>query len=150
MTGLRRGEACGLRWTDLDLRPGEEHRLVYVLGLTDHPEEIAAVVTRYRDPAQVAAAFDELRADWNGYLVRFTVATPDPEMTEMLNVWNQVQCRTTLNWSRFVSGYETGLGRGMGTRDSAQDTLGTMHSLPGQARRTLTRTWTLQLSLIHI
>ncbi len=36
----------------------------------------------------------------------------------MLNVWNQVQCRTTLYWSRFVSGYETGLGRGMGTRDS--------------------------------
>jgi len=142
--GSPRGNSIGSLCHDLDLRPGEEHRLVYVLGLTDHPEEIAAVVSRYRDPAQLAAAFDELRADWNGYLGRFTVATPDPEMTEMLNVWNQVQCRTTLNWSRFVSGYETGLGRGMGTRDSAQDTLGTMHSLPEQARRTLTRTWTLQ------
>ena len=88
-------------------------------------------MARYRDEAAVERAFDQLRADWDEYLGRFTVETPDPEMTEMLNVWNQVQCRTTLNWSRFVSGYETGLGRGMGTRDSAQDTLGTMHSLPG-------------------
>jgi cellobiose phosphorylase len=142
--GSPRGNAIGSLCHDLELGPGEERGLVYVLGLTDHPEEIAAVVACYREPAEVEGAFDELRADWSAYLGRFTVATPDPEMTEMLNVWNQVQCRTTLNWSRFVSGYETGLGRGMGTRDSAQDTLGTMHSLPVQARRTLTRTWALQ------
>jgi cellobiose phosphorylase len=59
----------------------------------------------------------------------------------MINFWNQVQCRTTLYWSRFVSGYETGLGRGMGTRDSGQDTLGTMHTVPDHARRMLTTIW---------
>ncbi len=142
--GSPRGNSIGSLCHDVSLGPGEERRLVFMLGLTDHPEEIGAVIARYRDEAAVEGAFDELRADWRAYLGRFTVTTPDPEMTEMLNVWNQVQCRTTLNWSRFVSGYETGLGRGMGTRDSAQDTLGTMHSLPGQARRTLTRTWSLQ------
>ena len=62
----------------------------------------------------------------------------------MVDVWNQVQCRTTLHWSRFASAYETGLGRGMGTRDSAQDTLGTMHAAPERARETLTRIWRLQ------
>ena len=142
--GSPRGNAIGSLCHDFELGPGEERGLVFVLGLTDHPEEIAAVVARYREQAEVKGAFDDLRADWSAYLGRFAVATPDPEMTEMLSVWNQVQCRTTLNWSRFVSGYETGLGRGMGTRDSAQDTLGTMHSLPEQARRTLTRTWGLQ------
>ncbi len=142
--GAPRGNAIGSLCHDLELAPGEERQLVYVLGLTDEPGAIAATVARYGDPAAVEAAFDELRTDWRAYLGRFSVTTPDPEMTEMLNVWNQVQCRTTLNWSRFVSGHETGLGRGMGTRDSAQDTLGTMHSLPEQARRTLTRTWTLQ------
>jgi cellobiose phosphorylase len=138
------GNAIGSLCHDLELGPGEERRIVYVLGLTEHPEEIPAVVARHREPAEVERAFDQLRADWSAYLGRFTVATPDPDTTEMLNTWNQVQCRTTLDWSRFVSGYETGLGRGMGTRDSAQDTLGTMHSLPAQARRTLTRTWALQ------
>jgi cellobiose phosphorylase len=143
-TGSPRGNAIGSLCHDLVLRPGEERSLVFVLGLTDQPGQIAAVVDRYSERAEVEAAFDELRADWNAYLGRFVVRTPDPEMTEMLSTWNQVQCRTTLNWSRFVSGYETGLGRGMGTRDSAQDTLGPMHSLPAQARQTLTRTWALQ------
>ena len=55
-----------------------------------------------------------------------------------------MQCRTTLYWSRFVSAYESGLGRGMGTRDSAQDTLGTVHALPDQARKTLDMLWRLQ------
>jgi len=142
--GSPRGNTIGSLSHDLVLGPGEERRLVYVVGMTDHPEEIAAVVARYADRSEVDRAFDDLRADWAAYMGRFTVVTPDPGTTEMLNVWNQVQCRTTLNWSRFVSGYETGLGRGMGTRDSAQDTLGTMHSLPAQARRTLTRTWALQ------
>jgi cellobiose phosphorylase len=142
--GSPRGNTIGSLSHDLELGPGEERRLVYVVGMTDHPEQIAAVVARYADRSEVDRAFDDLRADWAEYMGRFTVVTPNPETTEMLNVWNQVQCRTTLNWSRFVSGYETGLGRGMGTRDSAQDTLGTMHSLPAQARRTLTRTWALQ------
>ena len=142
--GAPRGNAIGSLSHDLELGPGEERRLVYVLGVTDRPEEIAGVIARYADRAEVDSAFADLRADWSAYLGRFAVVTPDPEMTEMLNAWNQVQCRTTLNWSRFVSGYETGLGRGMGTRDSAQDTMGTVHSLPAQARRTLTRTWALQ------
>ena len=143
-TGAPRGNTIGSLSHDLELRPGEEHRLVYVLGITDHPGEIAGVVARYADRSEVDRAFIDLHADWAEYLERFAVVTPDPEMSEMLTAWNQVQCRTTLNWSRFVSGYETGLGRGMGTRDSAQDILGTVHSLPAQALRTLSRTWALQ------
>jgi cellobiose phosphorylase len=142
--GAPRGNAIGSLCHDLRLDPGEMRQLVLVMGLTDHPDEIPAVVARYARPPAVEAAFDALRDDWSAYLSSFSAVTPDPDTTGMLSTWNQVQCRTTLNWSRFVSGYETGLGRGMGTRDSAQDTLGTMHSLPGQARRTLTRTWALQ------
>jgi len=103
------------------------------MGATERPAEIARVVTRFAQPAEVAAAFTSLRDDWTAYLSRFTVETPDADTNAMLNFWNQVQCRTTLYWSRFVSGYESGLGRGMGTRDSGQDTLGTMHTVPDHA-----------------
>lgn len=142
--GSPRGNSIGSLCHELDLRPGEEHRLVYLMGVTDQPEEIARVIARYRDPGAVEKAFAGLRADWDAYLPRFRAGTPDPEMTAMLNVWNQVQCRTTLHWSRFVSGYETGLGRGMGTRDSAQDILGTVHAAPFRARQTLIDLWGLQ------
>lgn len=55
-------------------------------------------------------------------------------MNLFVNMWNQYQCKTTFNWSRFVSLYQLGLGRGMGIRDSAQDTLGVMHTIPDEAR----------------
>ncbi|NLN64004.1 MAG: glycosyl transferase, partial [Clostridiaceae bacterium] len=75
-----------------------------------------------------------LKKHWNSYLGKLQVETPDEEMNLFINTWNQYQCKTTFNWSRFVSLYQLGLGRGMGIRDSAQDTLGVMHTIPGEAR----------------
>ncbi|MCX7680613.1 MAG: glycosyl transferase family 36 [Anaerolineae bacterium] len=139
-----RGNNIGSLCHELLLAPGEESEIVYILGVTDDGSSIPEIVAHYRQEEHVRAAFEALRADWERYLSCFVVETPDPEMNAMLNFWNPVQCRANLYWSRFVSGYDTGLGRGMGTRDSAQDTLGTVHSLPTQARSTLTTLWRLQ------
>jgi cellobiose phosphorylase len=144
-----RGNSVGSLTHDIELAPGEERQIVYVMGATERPAEIARVVARFAQPAEVAAAFTALRDDWTAYLSRFTVETPDADTNAMLNFWNQVQCRTTLYWSRFVSGYESGLGRGMGTRDSGQDTLGTMHTVPDHARRMLTQIWEMQFADGH-
>jgi cellobiose phosphorylase len=143
-TQAARGNSIGCLCHDLVLAPGEEKEIVYVLGVTDEPARIDATVARYREPKNVTAALEALRADWDDYLGRFTVKTGDPAFDAMVNVWNPIQCRTTLFWSRFVSAYETGVGRGMGTRDSAQDTLGTVHNAPERARRTLDMLWRLQ------
>ena len=143
-TGSPRGNSIGSLSHDLELLPGEEREIVFVLGVADDEAGIDRAVAAFRDPARVAAAFDGLRADWDGYRSHLSVETPDPELDAMVNVWNQIQCRTTLHWSRFVSAYETGLGRGMGIRDSAQDTLGTVHAVPERVRATLTRLWRLQ------
>jgi len=139
-----RGNNIGSLCHELELAPGEERRIVYVLGIAADVAEARQTAAAYRDPAAADAAFRALREDWDAYLSRFVVETPDPELNVMVDVWNQVQCRTTLHWSRFASAYETGLGRGMGTRDSAQDTLGTMHAAPERAREMLTRIWRLQ------
>ena len=144
-----RGNSVGSLCHDIVLEPGEERQIVFVLGITDQPEEIERVLATYRDAAQVESSFAALKSDWDEYLSRFTVETPDAETNAMLNFWNQVQCRTTLYWSRFVSAYETGLGRGMGTRDSGQDTLGTMHTDPDHARRMLTKIWEMQFADGH-
>ena len=144
-----RGNSVGSLTHDLVLAPGEERQIVFVMGATEEADLIGQVVTRFSRPGAVDEALEELRADWAVYLSHFTVETPDPETNAMLNFWNQVQCRTTLYWSRFVSGYETGLGRGMGTRDSGQDTLGTMHAVPAHAREVLTRIWTMQFTDGH-
>jgi cellobiose phosphorylase len=144
-----RGNSIGSLCHELVLEPGEEREIVFALGITDHPEEIERVLATYRDPEQVKSSFAALETDWDEYLAFFTVDTPDAETNAMLNFWNQVQCRTTLYWSRFVSAYETGLGRGMGTRDSGQDTLGTMHTVPDRARSMLTKIWEMQFEDGH-
>jgi cellobiose phosphorylase len=143
-TQAARGNNIGSLCHSVTLQPGQAKQLVYILGITDQPERIPARVATYRDPKNVATALAEVQADWSDYLGRFTVDTPDPALNAMVNVWNPIQCRATLYWSRFVSAYESGTGRGLGTRDSAQDTLGTVHNAPEIAKRTLTMLWRLQ------
>jgi len=144
-----RGNSIGSLTHDIELAPGEERQIVFIMGATEKAAEIGRVVARFSRPSEVASAFQALRDDWSTYLARFTVETPDADTNAMINFWNQVQCRTTLYWSRFVSGYESGLGRGMGTRDSGQDTLGTMHTVPDSARRMLTTIWQMQFADGH-
>jgi len=143
-TQAARGNNIGSLCHNLTLAPGQEKEIVFIMGVTDEPARIAKVVGKYRTAKNVDAAFAALNSDWDDYLGRFTVETPDPVVNAMLNVWNPIQCRTTLYWSRFVSAYETGTGRGMGTRDSAQDTLGTVHNAADRARSTLNMLWHLQ------
>jgi cellobiose phosphorylase len=133
----------------IELEPGQERTIVFMLGVTTTPERIPEVVARFGQPAQVETAFQALQRDWASYLDKLSVKTPDPELDAMVNFWNAVQCRATLYWSRFVSGYDTGLGRGIGTRDSAQDTLGTVHNLPQKAREMLSALWRLQFQDGH-
>ena len=139
-----RGNSIGSLSHELVLDPGEEKEIIYILGITDQKESIQSVIDFYRDSGAVGEAFQALKMDWREYLKYFSVDTPDAQFNAMINFWNPVQCRTTLYWSRFVSAYETGMGRGMGTRDSAQDTLGTVQAVGEQARDLLSRLWRLQ------
>ncbi len=144
-----RGNNIGSFCHALQLNPGEEKEIIYILGVTDEVDAIPPVLEQYRRSGAVRQSFAALRADWQAYLGQFQATTPDPEMNAMLNLWNQVQCRITLFWSRTASSYESGLGRGMGTRDSAQDVLGTVHNVPERARRTLSDLWKLQFQDGH-
>ena len=144
-----RGNNIGSLFHEVPLEPGEEARIVYVLGVTDTPAAISAVTKRYRDPARVELALDSLRSDWEEYFSAFRAETPDSDTTAMLNCRSPLQCRATLYWSRFVSGYETGLGRGIGTRDTAQDTLGVVHAAPGEVAARLEQLWGVQFEDGH-
>ncbi|MGA2471785.1 MAG: glycosyl hydrolase family 65 protein [Solirubrobacteraceae bacterium] len=139
-----RGNNIGSLCHELRLAAGETASIVYLLGITDSPESIGSVTARYDDAAEVERAFSALRADWDTYRDALRATTPDPLATAMVNDLGPLQCRATLHWSRFVSGYETGLGRGIGTRDTAQDTLGVVHAAPGEAADGLERLWGLQ------
>jgi N,N'-diacetylchitobiose phosphorylase len=144
-----RGNNVGVLCHDIPMQPGEEKNIVYILGVTEYPEQVPEIVAKYGQSDNARQAFGALKTDWAEYLGTMQVETPDLEMNAMLNVWNQVQCRATLFWSRFASAYETGLGRGMGTRDSAQDALATVQNAPERVRKNLSILWKLQFQDGH-
>ena len=141
---------------DLVLEPGESRTLVFVLGYVENsPEEkfIAGtgrelnscsyivnkekayrMLEAFDSGEKVDAAFERLKEYWDGILGRFQVSTPVKELDRMVNVWNQYQCMVTFNMSRSASYFESGIGRGMGFRDSNQDLVGFVHQIPERAR----------------
>jgi cellobiose phosphorylase len=92
------------------------------------------VIAKYRSKANVDAAFERLRTYWDGLLGVCQVSTPDIHTDRMVNIWNAYQCMATFNMSRSASTFESGIGRGLGFRDSNQDLLGFVHMVPERAR----------------
>lgn len=131
----------------LTLSPGETKRFIFALGYCENPQDEKFIapnvinkapadrlLEKYMTDAQFDAAFAELAAHWEGLLSRFSVQTGDEKLDRMVNIWNQYQCMVTFNMSRSASYFESGLGRGMGFRDSCQDLLGFVHLIPERAR----------------
>ncbi|MFA6431076.1 MAG: glycosyl transferase [Candidatus Margulisiibacteriota bacterium] len=116
------------------LKAGETKTFIFVLGFSEDIKEPAKKVKKYSDKALIEKELKKLAAYWEENLNKFSVQTPDAELNLMANTWNQYQCRTTFNWSRSASYYESGIGRGMGFRDSNQDTLGFVHMIPEKVK----------------
>ena len=95
------------------------------------------MIEKYNTTEKVDAALAELKAMWDALLSKYTVETCDDKMNRMVNIWNQYQCMVTFNMSRSASYFESGIGRGMGFRDSNQDLLGFVHQIPERARERL-------------
>ena len=93
------------------------------------------VVARFHSTEAVEAAFAELKAMWDDLLSQFHIHSNEPRLDRMVNIWNQYQCMVTFNFSRSASFFESGVGRGMGFRDSNQDLVGFVHLVPSRARQ---------------
>ncbi|MBR3347180.1 MAG: hypothetical protein IKG37_08890, partial [Solobacterium sp.] len=132
---------------NVSLKPGESKSFVFVLGYIENPDDDKwesygvikkdkawAMLERYKTVDQVDAALSELNAFWTDLLSNYHVETGDEKVNRMVNIWNQYQCMVTFNFSRSASYYESGIGRGMGFRDSNQDLLGFVHMIPDRAR----------------
>ena len=133
----------------LSLKPGESRQIVFLLGYQENPrgekfdppgsttinkKRAKCVVAKYLQPANADAAFEKLRAYWQELLGLCQVSTSDVHTNRMVNIWNAYQCMATFNMSRSASFYESGIGRGLGFRDSNQDLLGFVHMVPSRAR----------------
>ncbi|HKL79073.1 MAG TPA: glycosyl hydrolase family 65 protein [Mobilitalea sp.] len=131
----------------VELEPGESKEYIFLLGYVENDVEdkwesknvinkkkAEAMIEAFATTEQVDRAFAELADDWDQLLSKYTVKSADDKMDRMVNIWNQYQCMVTFNLSRSASYFESGIGRGMGFRDSNQDVLGFVHQIPDRAR----------------
>ncbi|ELJ8501707.1 glycosyl transferase [Vibrio cholerae] len=127
------------------LAPQQNERTVVQLTQMPSLAQAESMLAKYRDHQEVDKAFDALATHWDNYLAAVQVETPDPAMNSMLNIHNPRQCHTTKNWSRYLSLYQLGYGaRGIGFRDSSQDTLGVITHMPEEAREFIERLLSVQ------
>ncbi len=132
---------------NISLQPNESKTFIFLLGYVENSdddkwespgvinkEKAHRLISKYKTEEDFDKAFDKLNSYWNELLSKFHVESKDEHVNRMVNIWNQYQCMVTFNMSRSASYYETGIGRGMGFRDSCQDLLGFVHLIPDRAR----------------
>lgn len=132
---------------EIVLEPGQEKSLIFILGYVENPDnekfiapkvinkELARLmISRYDSHEKVDLAFTKLKEYWNELLSAITLDHPDPRLSRMVNIWNPYQCMVTYNMSRSASYFESGIGRGMGFRDSNQDLAGYVQMIAPLAR----------------
>lgn len=139
--------SCASLHTRLELAPGETRQVIYMLGIgapdevwSDGERDLPAgreVMAEFGTPERVEAELEAIRAEWRENLAPLQVATPDPEMNSMINVWHAYQTHMTFNWSRGVSLIEAGDRDGLGYRDTVQDMLAVTHAIPEAVRERL-------------
>lgn len=134
-------------YIEVTLEAGESRDFVFMLGYVENPQEekweskgvinktrAREMMARFDAAEKVDRAFDELRSYWDRLLERFSLSSGDDRLDRMVNIWNQYQCMITFCFSRSASFFESGIGRGMGFRDSNQDLVGFVHQIPERAR----------------
>jgi cellobiose phosphorylase len=124
---------CGTLQVDIELAPGQVKELTVVMGFGRAELHGKRAVKEYSKPGKVADEFNKLKNHWHNRLQVMTVETPDPEFNSMLNMWNPYNCLITYAWSRAASLVYNGERNGLGYRDTLQDILGVLHSIPDEA-----------------
>ena len=146
-------------YIEVELQPGEKKDLIFLLGYVEEKQEqkwiapdgsfsdkdgLDMVINKTQAKNMIAAfdttekvdkAFAELQAYWDNLLGIYVAKTGNDKLDRMVNIWNQYQCMVTFNMSRSASFFESGIGRGMGFRDSNQDLVGFVHQIPQRARQ---------------
>ena len=142
-------QPIGAQQVKVQLEAGEQKKVIFILGYHENPidekfnppnsqtinkRSVLPVIKKYLQSENVDTAFQALRNYWDELLDKYQVTTPDEHTNRMVNIWNAYQVMITFNMSRSASYFESGIGRGMGFRDSNQDLLGFVHMLPERAR----------------
>jgi cellobiose phosphorylase len=129
-------DPCAAVQIVVEIEPGHTAQVTFLLGQADDEEKARALVTRFRDPANVEAAFRETRRWWDGVLGTIEVETPELSTNFLLNRWLLYQTLSCRIWGRSALYQSSGA---YGFRDQLQDVMALTHAAPDTARNHILR-----------
>ena len=137
---------CGVLESRILLEPGETREFLVLMGVGTAREEGRRAADEFGNPEKVSQELAGLKNYWHARITGLDVNTPDTEFNSMLNMWSPFNCLMTYAWSRAASLIYAGERDGLGYRDTVQDMLGVMHTIPAEAVRRLELMITGQVS----
>ncbi len=133
----------------IELQAGESIRFHVLLGAVDKADYelgVHALIDHYALPDGVASSLVTVKQYWQNFTSTVQVDTPSETMNRYLNTWNPYQGKVTFLISRNASYYHWGVTRGMGFRDSLQDTISVVMAEPELVRERILLLATYQRS----
>ena len=124
-------DPCAALQVMVEMNPGQSAEVTFLLGQADDEEKARALVNRFRDPANVEAAFQETRLWWDQLLSTIEVETPELSTNFLLNRWLLYQTLSCRIWGRSALYQSSGA---YGFRDQLQDVMALVHAAPEIAR----------------
>ena len=128
---------CGVLQLDIDLEPGQSQEFVVFMGIGKAAVEGKKVVKEFHSIETVHQAFKEVKDHWHDRIAGMHIETPDVEFNSMTNMWSPFNCLMTYAWSRAASLVYSGERDGLGYRDTVQDLLGVLNTIPEDAGKRL-------------
>ena len=132
---------------EVTLQPEEVKEYIFILGYVQNEQDekwaskkvinkskAEQLIHYFSSSERVEQEFNRLKDYWTELLSNYQVKSADERLDRIVNIWNQYQNMVTFNMSRSASYFESGIGRGMGFRDSNQDLIGFVHLIPEKAR----------------
>ena len=129
-------DPCAALQVHLDLQPGESQEVIFLLGQGADRQTALDLIQQYRDPGEVARAWEDVRTLWDELLDTVIVKTPDPAMDILLNRWLLYQALSCRIWARSALYQSSGA---YGFRDQLQDVMALVHTAPHVTREHILR-----------
>ena len=124
-------DPCAALQVQIELAPNEAREVVFFIGEADSKDDAGKLVSEFRQPGKINAAFERVLAYWDQLLGTIEVKTPDAALDTMLNRWLLYQSLSCRVWAR-TAFYQSG--GAYGFRDQLQDVMSLVYSAPEVAR----------------
>jgi cellobiose phosphorylase len=127
-------DPCAAIQVSFDLVAGQEHEIVFRLGLGRDTDDARNLVNRFRGSNAAQESLDVVWQHWTHTLGAVNVETPDQSLNVLANGWLLYQTLACRLWARSAT-YQSG--GAFGFRDQLQDVMALIYAKPHLVREHL-------------